>query len=1072
MLGQSDPPKPGPIELGQYVLLRELGRGAIGIVYAAYHEKLDRKLAIKLLNRARAGRPDLEARLRREARALARLSHPNVVQVYDVGELDGRVFVVMEFVEGRTLAEWMRENHGIDEMLALFVAAGRGLAAAHAAGVVHRDFKPDNVIVGLDGRPRVLDFGLAREVGQDEPASGPQPAAAQTKPEPELQAAEAAPEPQAKPDDEDELGRDVDDRTGADSPGRLPARQLAASREGGDPHLNSRTRDPAASDAVTMVEDPQEYEATVQSDRHERLGDEVLTRTGVRLGTPAYMSPEQFMAKPVDHRSDQFSFCVALHQAVYGRRPYPARNQGDLLVQVHSGSILPAPPDSPVPSWLREIIVRGLSPQPEDRWPSMDELIAALEWRPEPPTHRRWTIGLAVVVVAMVALVVGLLSPNREPKCPTFSSASELLWTSERARTLANAFSSSGSGYGDAAWTNVEARLSAWVKIWASEQVAVCEAAQLEREAPPKPSAGKLDEAATLDTQLLDRRSACLDRSRRAFEALISRFELADPAMVEHAVEAVAALPDPAGCGRFDALTDALAPPPAEHAEEIAELRNQLSEIDVRVAAGGWERELPLARAAVERAKATGHGPVIAEALLSHGRLLAQSEQAERATGEALARLQDALDQAERSGYHELVPSIATELVSLSIYAKPDPIRGRLWARRALTGLDRLEREQPDEHRVPLAWMRARGIWALGNIERLDGDYEHAVLHIRDALALLDTHAATHAATHPERGIMLNDLGNALAGRADMAEARLAYERAVEVSLVAFGEGHPRVGNAHFNLARVALADGDLEEAREQADLAFSIFAAAHGVDHRDVGAVEILRAGIELQDQHIEAARERARRAQVIYDAQLAPDNLDRAEPHQMLGHVAHGAGEYEQARTSYRTALAIKRAALPRGHIELVSTLTHLGLVQDALAKAALAADARELAADELEAAVDDLEQALALLEAADGVDPQRLRDARLYLADVLMRRSMPGDHARAAKEYEAGLQDCPIDDLGCAKLAIGASEAWHELGQHERARTRGREANARLDGLGGLGARDEDLIEARERADALPE
>jgi tetratricopeptide (TPR) repeat protein len=316
---------------------------------------------------------------------------------------------------------------------------------------------------------------------------------------------------------------------------------------------------------------------------------------------------------------------------------------------------------------------------------------------------------------------------------------------------------------------------------------------------------------------------------------------------------------------------------------------------------------------------------------------------------------------------------------------------------------------------------------------------------------------------------MLNDLGNALADQGDGVGARQAYERAVQVSLVAFGEGHPRVGNAHFNLARLAMIEGDLDEAREQSDLAFIIFAAAHGLDHRDVGAVEILRAGIELGDKQIEAARERARRAQVIYDAVLAPDNLDRAEPHQMLGHVAHEAKDYEQARISYRTALAIKRAALPLGHIELVSTLTNLGLVEFELGKRAVAAGAREQAATEFEAAAVDLEQALALLEAADGVDPRALRDARLFFADVLMRRGKPGDHARAAEEYEAGLRNCPSDEVGCAKLAVGASEAWQQLGQRERARARGAEAEARLDKLD---ATHEDVIEARERADALPE
>jgi serine/threonine protein kinase/tetratricopeptide (TPR) repeat protein len=1054
MSGHRDAPPPEPTELGGYVLLRELGRGAIGIVYAAYHEGLDRKLAIKVLNRARAGRPDLEARLRREARALARLSHANVVQVYDVGEIDGRVFVVMEFVEGRSLREWMREGHPQDEILALFAAAGRGLAAAHAAGVVHRDFKPDNVIVGRDGRPRVLDFGLAREVTEDEAGAEPRGSTSEVETAVSPGAEPASPEPprehETNLDSEDQHEEQpVDDRTRAGPPARLSARQLVMSRDGGDPHLNVRTRDPISTDHGTVVEEQDEFEVTMQSAPGDRPGDEILTRTGVRLGTPAYMSPEQFMAKPADHRSDQFGFCVALHEAVYGRRPYPAKNQSDLLVQVHSGKMLPAAPDSPVPPWLREIIVRGLSPKPEDRWPSMDELIVALEHRPEPPSRRRGWIALAVVGVAIVALVIGKLSPTPEPGCPTSEDAAAQLWTPERAKPLAEAFSGSGPGYADAVWANVDARLGTWALAWASEQVSVCEATQRQRE------------IASADTQLLDRRSACLDRSRRSFEALVAQFGVVDRGMVEHAVEAVAALPDPARCGDLDTLANTLAPPPAEHAVEISELRDQLTELDTRVATGAWASALPSARAAVERARATGYGPVITEALMTRGRLLAQSSQA---TDEALASLQDALDQADRSGHHQLVPRIATELVSLSIYAKPDPTRGRLWARRALTGLDRLEREQ-SEHSDALALVRARGVWALGNLERLDGDYEHAVQNIGDALALL----AMHAPTHPDRGIMLNDLGNALAARGDVASARAAYEQAVRESIAAFGAGHPRVGNAHFNLAWLAMAGDELQQAREQADLAFIIFAGAYGLDHRDVGAVEILRAGIELREGHIDAARERARRAQVIYDAVLAADNVDRAEPHQMLGHVAHAAEDFEQARLHYRAALAIKRAALPPGHIELVPTLTNLGLVQMELGERADKAGASELAATEYEAAAVDLEQALALLEDAAGVDPQQLRQGRLFLADVLIKRKTTRDQTRAAAEYEAGLRDCPIDELSCAKLALGASDAWQQLGERERARARRAEAKARLDGLD---QDDKEVVEARQRLDALPQ
>jgi len=148
--------------IGRFALLRQLGAGAMGVVYAAYDEELDRRVAIKLL---RTGDGDTEGRgrLQREAQAMARLSHPQVVQIYEVGVHAGRVFVAMEFVDGPNLGSWQRAAARTpEEILAVYVRAGEGLAAAHAVGLVHRDFKPDNVLVGKDGRVLVGDFGLAR----------------------------------------------------------------------------------------------------------------------------------------------------------------------------------------------------------------------------------------------------------------------------------------------------------------------------------------------------------------------------------------------------------------------------------------------------------------------------------------------------------------------------------------------------------------------------------------------------------------------------------------------------------------------------------------------------------------------------------------------------------------------------------------------------------------------------------------------------------------------------------------------------------------------------------------------
>ena len=164
--------------LGRYVVLDRLGSGGMGVVFTAYDPELDRKVAVKVLqtssvgSRATAGR----VRLLREAQAMAKLAHPNVIAIYDVGTLDDDVFLAMEFIDGSTLRDFIakrREAGTFDwrATLRLFVEAGRGLSAAHAAGIVHRDFKPENVMIDENGRARVLDFGLARPARESSPSS-------------------------------------------------------------------------------------------------------------------------------------------------------------------------------------------------------------------------------------------------------------------------------------------------------------------------------------------------------------------------------------------------------------------------------------------------------------------------------------------------------------------------------------------------------------------------------------------------------------------------------------------------------------------------------------------------------------------------------------------------------------------------------------------------------------------------------------------------------------------------------------------------------------------------------------
>ncbi|MFT7581088.1 MAG: serine/threonine protein kinase/WD40 repeat protein [Myxococcota bacterium] len=293
--------------IGRFTIEERVGAGAVGVVYRARDPGLDRPVAIKVL---RAGLADTAGkRMLREARALARLNHPNVVTVFEVGEVKGQPYIAMEYVEGQTLAEW-QQGRSPEAIIDAYLSAARGLAMVHRTGLVHRDFKPANILVGNDGRVRVADFGLVRDEG-----------------------------------------------SAVNAPRTAGAAKVAQAKD--------------------------------------------LTATGGVLGTPAYMAPEQLAVGKADHRSDQFSFCVALYEALAGRRPFASDRPGALLHSIRRGP----PPNSNIPSKLTGTLARGLAAAPADRWPDMDALVAALSSR---RPGRRWL--LAVLTLALVAGIWALAS--------------------------------------------------------------------------------------------------------------------------------------------------------------------------------------------------------------------------------------------------------------------------------------------------------------------------------------------------------------------------------------------------------------------------------------------------------------------------------------------------------------------------------------------------------------------------------------------------------------------------------------------------------------------------------------
>ncbi len=281
------------MRVSRYEIERELGRGGMGIVYQARDVTLDRRVALKLLHARRD--EAAQARLLREAQVMARLAHPNVVPVFELGEWSGELYLVMELVGGETLETWLRRaKHSTRELLDRFIEAGRGLAAAHAAGVVHRDFKPANVLVGSDGRVRVTDFGLSR-------------------------------------------------------PG--PALEL-----------------PPTSSAV-------------------------VTRDGAIIGTLAYMAPEQLEGGTADERSDQFSFCVALVEALTGQRPFV----GDRWAAIVK-SLEQKPQLGGIAGPLKTVLKRGLELEPTRRFTSMSALLSALDRARKP----RWQSAALAMAGALI----------------------------------------------------------------------------------------------------------------------------------------------------------------------------------------------------------------------------------------------------------------------------------------------------------------------------------------------------------------------------------------------------------------------------------------------------------------------------------------------------------------------------------------------------------------------------------------------------------------------------------------------------------------------------------------------
>jgi eukaryotic-like serine/threonine-protein kinase len=880
--------------IGRYLVLDRLGAGGMGTVYVAYDPELDRRVALKVL---RADRADSDiadvhrARLQREAKALAQLSHPNIVTVYDVGTVDHHLFIAMELIDGSNARVWLRAApRGLEEILTVFSAAADGLAAAHAAGIVHRDFKPDNVVVSTHAstidRVVVLDFGLAHE---DQHERSPH--------------SRGEPEPAWEPGDS-------------------------------------------------------------------------LTRTGRTMGTPAYMAPEQHLGEAIDARTDQYSWCISLWEAVCGMRPFGGRAT-TMVRNKSAAAIVPPDPRGPLPAWLYPVLVRGLSARPEQRFRSMHELLDAIALaRPRPRRRRAAYLLAGASLLVGLAIIPSVGDRSELDHCALGEQRLAQVWNPVRREAIAVAFAASGVGYAEVEWSLLHPRVDDYAVRWRGRWQHSC------------------DSPAQRELQ-------CLERGLQALSARLELLDDPSAETIENATRMIAELPPPDRCRSAEpgvALVD-----PAIR-EQVATVRVRLAEVEALELAGRYAEGLEHARLALAEAMRSEWVPLHAEALLRVGRLhkaLGEYEQAQQV-------LTDAAWTAVASRHDEVAAQAMIELVVVVGRELSRPEQGRRWSHDAAAAITRAGADElleanllsnlgllqfregayEDARRgdeLALA-IRTRVLGRehpavalshnnLGSDLWVLGRHDQAEQHLREAIAILE---AVLGPEHPRLAASLDNLGALLAERGELDAARPLIERALEIRERALGPEHPAIADTLINLGNLYHALGQLDRAEALFERA-QVIAERGGVDNPTLATCLSNLAGVQLARGQYAAAEQNYARAVVIYEAVLGPDHVKVGMSLANLGEVLRLRGELERAIEHDTRALAIVERALGPEHPQTAYPLEGLGRAL--------------LAAGEPARAIEPLARALAIESRLDVVHGDRAALER----DLARARAQAGARAK---------------------------------------------------------------------------
>jgi len=914
---------PAPLlrRVGQFVLLERLGAGGMGVVYAAFDEQLERKVAIKLVTQG--GSERAQQRLLREAQAQGRLSHPNVVTVYEVGTLpEGGLFIAMELVKGQTLGTWQEDGTRTwQDIVAMYTAAGEGLAAAHRGGVIHRDFKPDNVLVGDDGRVRVADFGLAL-------AEAP------------LGSSETGP-------------ADV-------------------------PSMRKSGRRPA------------------------------LTVAGAVVGTPGYMAPEQFTGAAADARSDQFSFCVALYEALHGDRPFAD------LVFLHRDrhGDRPAPrrtePDPAYPRWLWDVVMRGLSLEPGERFASMDALLAELT-RSHERTRRRVLAAVAVVgALAATGVTFAALASRSPPPCPLATAELAGVWDPATKQRIQAALLGTGTPFAASVWASTEAAFDRYAERWIGAQQAACEATHVRH---------------AQSAELLDRRMECLAGRRRSLAAAAEVLQSRPAQAAAHAGEILSSLVDIERCADTGVLLalpgqgSGTALANAATQAQVAEVRGALARAGALLATGDAAAAEPVVAAAVQLAKDLHDDPLRAEIRFVEGRVkLARDDVAG-----SIALFNQAAELAVSSHHDELPADVWLTLALNAGRREQRPGEIELWLGQSEAWLRRLGHAS-DPRRVELEHAR-------GNLQLTAGDARTALVTLSRAL---ETAEALWGKDDPRLIPLLRDRSLVQARLRQGKPAVADGERALALGISAWGPEYPDIARTRRTLGLLYIEQlGAVERGERELTLALGLYRAQLGPDSTEVANCEqaLSQAGQYRGD--YAAALEHAERAEQIYAKRLGADHPRHGEALMGLGVLRFMRKDFPGSLAAYEGAYPILSAAWGPAHTTVGILLSNTGETLLALGRAepaqtyfqraldilskSLGPEHADLALplkglglahlsrDQPREALVPLERALALrTKSAAASDPQELAEIRWGLARTL--RALGREPARARALAEA--------------------------------------------------------------------